>query len=186
VFDNDIAYNDMFGIVSLDSWDNQYYNNTIHHNGDGAMCWGDCEHEVETGYGKDIVFDNYIHDNRGSVFALWSDDTYELEIYGNTFLRNGGNPIHFEQYADHDMKAHLEDWDYNGPSVFVPLEQADRLRFLSIGENTIDGVSVTGSFATVTTDNPGNGPLILIVLIIVLVLAAGIGCFVIYKRKRQA
>ncbi|MEA1994236.1 MAG: right-handed parallel beta-helix repeat-containing protein [Euryarchaeota archaeon] len=154
IYNNEISYNDMFGIYFINSSDNEIYNNEIHHNGDGAIGWGeifywdDEYYAGETISGELIVRDNDVHHNRMAVFKFLMDFsknfTGKIIVDGNTFTKNGGNPIHYEFYDDFDMTAHLEEWEYDGESVMLLGANEEFIDLFEIGTNTTDGEEVTG------------------------------------------
>ena len=154
IFDNDISCNDMYGLYFINSSDNEIYDNEIHHNGDGAIGWGEIFYWEKDDYAKEnisgniIVRNNDIHHNKKTVFEFIGNSSGnfagKIIVENNTFAHNGGNPIHYEAYEDFDTTAHPEDWEYDGTSVIL-LTNSEKLKELfEIGTNTIDGEEVTG------------------------------------------
>ncbi len=142
--DNEISYNDRFGIYLASSSNTVMCNNEIHHNGEGAICWDEhfyLEHGEST---NTTIRDNTIHHNRVSVFHVFTSRVGTVTIKSNTITHNGGDPIHYEDYEDHDTTAHPEDWEYEGESVLVLVEDERFIDLFEVGTNTIDGVEVTG------------------------------------------
>ena len=146
VFDNDIGFNDAFGIYLISSSDNEIYNNDIHHNGDGAIGWGQ-QFYLEKGTSSDTVIQsNNISHNRIAALTVKTDLLGLVTVGNNVFTKNGGDPIHFEFYDDYDMTAHPEDWEYNETSVILRLENEEQIDQFNIGTNWVDEQQVTGTF----------------------------------------
>ena len=146
VFDNDIGYNDVFGILLISSSDNEIYNNDIHHNGDGAIGWGE-QFYLEKRISSDtIIQGNNISHNRIAALNVKTDLLGLVTVENNVFTKNGGDPIHFEFYDDYDMTAHPEDWEYNETSVLLCLKNEEQIDQFNIGTNLVDGQQVTGTF----------------------------------------
>ncbi len=154
VYNNEISYNDMYGLYFITSSNNEIYDNEIHHNGDGAIGWGgifywDDKYYAEEDISGDIIVrDNNIHHNRKAVFDFLSNFSGnfagKIIVEGNIITKNGGNPIHYESYDDFDMTAHPEDWEYEGESVILFEANEKFIDLFEVGTNTIDGVEVTG------------------------------------------
>ncbi|MBU0456866.1 MAG: right-handed parallel beta-helix repeat-containing protein [Nanoarchaeota archaeon] len=153
IFDNDVSYNDAFGIFFIESTDNEVYNNQIHHNGDGAFGWKNIFFYEEYKYadkhddGITTIRDNNVHQNRIAVFHIWTEIIGKVIVKDNIFDWNGGNPLHYEMYDDFEMKSHQEDWEYNGEQEFFHTSNNDFIREINKFEiltNTIDSQEVTG------------------------------------------
>jgi hypothetical protein len=143
IHNNDLAYNDMYGIALQAASTARIHDNEIHHNGDGAIGWGDF-HAPGSGF-HTAVTDNSIHDNRLQVFGFMTEAVGTVTVDGNTITRVGGQPVHYEDFADHNSVAHPEAWDYSGRSAILPLASEAQKGFFQFGTNTIDGVVVVGS-----------------------------------------
>jgi parallel beta-helix repeat protein len=152
IYENDIAYNDVLGISIMLSSDISIHNNDIHHNADGAIGWG----EWFTPQGRfaapgldEGVFirNNAIHDNMGSAFFFMTDVFDEnVVVEDNIFTGNGVDVRHFEEFENHDISTHPEIWEYNGDNIMFRANQERFSSQFAFGENTIDGISVTGIF----------------------------------------
>lgn len=167
VHGNDISYNDMFGITIYASYGIELFGNDIHHNGDGGICWADTPYR-EKGYGSTTSLTcNTIHNNRVTALSILSEQIGTIEVDGNDFSKNGGNPLHYEMYDDYDMTTHPEDWAYDGPSCTLLMEDNGFEQELLIGTNTIDGLQVAGSlvFQTGSEHMAQNGlfPVLLLI-----------------------
>ena len=148
VFDNDVAYNDAFGVFIIASSDNIFHNNEIHHNGDGAFGWKNMFHfsELENPLSSNnIIRDNNVHHNRVAVFGTMGENLGITIVEDNIFGKNGGAPIHYADYDDFDVSAHPEDWEYEGDSVFFNLKNEEQREQFKFGTNTVDGKEVTGN-----------------------------------------
>jgi parallel beta-helix repeat protein len=141
IFDNNIGYNDVFGICLIASTDNNIYDNEIHHNGDGAFGWNDAFYWDDDYYkntvmkGNTVIKDNYIHHNRRAVFVVNASVLDNIIVEGNNISKNGGNPIHFEHYEDYDMTSHEQDWEYNKKSEILILKDEKLKSHFKIGKN---------------------------------------------------
>ena len=112
IFENEIAWNDIFGIGIISSSNNTIRGNDIHHNGDGGIGWSDAVHIEKRPSSNNVVERNRIHDNRMAAFVVWGKTLGRTVLSGNEVVNNGGNPIHFEFYDDYDVQTHPDDWKY--------------------------------------------------------------------------
>lgn len=157
VFNNDIGYNDMFGIFLISSSDSEIYGNEIHHNGDGGIGFGEL-YSVESNRlietdrlaentilsENTIIRDNNFHHNRMAAIVVKTDFLGKVIVDNNLFTQNGGNPIHYEDYQDYSFVNHPEDWEYEDDSEILLLENKEEISHFSIGTNIIDGKKVEG------------------------------------------
>jgi parallel beta-helix repeat protein len=151
VYDNEICFNDVFGITIILSTGISIRDNHIHHNGDGAIGWGKFFHpQAKVFDGLDLdrgiaITGNNIHHNRVAVFGFFTDQfSDKVKVENNRISRNGGQPIHYEQYGDHSTSTHPEDWEYDEPSVLLTDRGRRFVDCFSIQTNTIDGEEVPG------------------------------------------
>ncbi|MBM4089994.1 MAG: SdpI family protein, partial [Planctomycetes bacterium] len=73
-----------------------------------------------------LIERNRIHDNRVAAFVVWGKTLGRTILKGNELVNNGGNPIHFEFYDDYDMRAHPDDWTFDGQPVVFKLASAEQ------------------------------------------------------------
>lgn len=137
IFNNDIAYNDMFGIHMAMSTRINITDNEIHHNADGAIAWGEWftrEGRFKAkGFNEGVnIEDNYIHDNMGSVFGFLTDVFEDkVSVIGNKIERNGIRIRHFQEFADHDISNHPEIWVHDGENrLFVDESFISQFNFI--------------------------------------------------------
>ncbi len=121
ISDNEIAWNDIFGIGIICSSSNTIRGNDIHHNGDGGIGWNDAGYVEKRLSANNVIEDNNIHDNRVAAFVVWGETLGRTILKGNEVANNGGNPIHFEFYDNYDMRTHREDWQFDGEPVAFKL-----------------------------------------------------------------
>ncbi len=143
IFNNDIGYNDIFGICLIGSSNNRIYNNEIHHNGGGAFGWNDIFYWRDDYYkdfikGNTMIKDNNIHHNRRAVFVVNANVLDNIIVESNTIANNGGNPIHYEYYEDYKTETHPNDWEYNKRSEIMILKDKKQRNHFKIGKNIID------------------------------------------------
>jgi len=186
VYENEISFNDMYGIVITLSTDISIHDNQIHHNGDGAIGWGRFFHpEADVFDGVDFkkgvaITGNNIHHNRVAVFGFLTDEfTDNVTVENNTFSQNGGNPIHYEQYDDHSTSTHPEDWEYGEASVLLTSDGERFIDHFSIGTNTIDK-KVVGNLEV-----PAQHSLGILQMTAVLIILALAGLVFYLARKRR-
>jgi len=189
VHENEISFNDMYGVLITLSTDISIHDNQIHHNGDGAIGWGKFFHpEADVFDGMDFkqgvaITGNNIHHNRVAVFGFLTDEfTDKITVEKNTLSQNGGNPIHYEQYDDHSTSTHPEDWDYDEASVLLTSDGERFVDRFRIGTNTIDGKEVTGSFEVPAQQTFGALEMLAAAVAIIAVLAGLV--FYLIRRKR--
>lgn len=144
IYDNEIAYNDVFGISMAASSNISIYGNEIHHNGDGAFNWNETFYWRDDFYKekvvniKIVIRDNYIHHNRRAVFIVNADISGKIFVEDNIITKNGGNPIHYEYYKDYDIMAHPEDWKYDKKTEMMILKDKKQIECFIFGRNEID------------------------------------------------
>jgi len=126
IFDNEIAWNDIFGIGIICSCNNTIRGNRIHHNGDGGIGWIDAITVEKRSSANNVVENNQIHHNRVAALVVRTKSVGRTILKGNETTTNGGNPIHFQFYDDYDMRAHAQDWDYEGKPVLFRLMSDDQ------------------------------------------------------------
>jgi parallel beta-helix repeat protein len=148
IYDNDVGYNDVFGICLISSSNVSIHGNEIHHNGDGAFGWNGLFYWRDNFYkekgfdNSTIIRNNNIHNNRRAVFVVNTDVSGQIIVEDNVFTKNGGNPIHYEYYEDYDVSEHPEDWDYDKKSEILILKNKDQMSRSKFGENIVDGKKV--------------------------------------------
>jgi len=189
VYDNEVSYNDMYGILITLSTDISIHDNQIHHNGDGAIGWGKFFHpQADTFEGMIfkkavVIAKNNIHHNRIAVFGFLTDKFLDnVIVKNNTFSRNGGNPIHYEQYVDHTTSTHPQDWEYDGVNAFWAANGEDFAKHFVFEENMINGEKVVGHSGVSAGEAEEN--LWKALLVVLVLLVAGLGSFLL-KRKRR-
>ncbi len=121
ISDNEIAWNDIFGIGIICSSNNTIRGNDIHHNGDGGIGWNDAVNVETRPSAHNVIEGNSIHDNRVAAFVVWGETLGRTILKGNEVANNGGIPVHFEFYDDYDVRTHLEDWQFDGEGVIFQL-----------------------------------------------------------------
>lgn len=144
IFGNNIAYNDIFGICLIASTNNSIYDNDIHHNGDGSFGWNDTFYWRDDYYknifmnGNTLIKNNNIHHNRRAVFVVNASVLDNIIVEGNNIMKNGGNPIHYEDFEDYDIASHEKAWEYNKKSEILILKNEIQRSHFKIGVNKID------------------------------------------------
>jgi parallel beta-helix repeat protein len=126
IFENEISWNDIFGIGLISSSNNVIRHNRIHHNGDGGIGWSEQGYLEQRPSADNLIEGNAIHDNRVAAFVVWCETLGRTVLKNNRIANNGGNPIHFEFYDDHDVRNHPDDWRLDGDPVVFKLA-ADEL-----------------------------------------------------------
>jgi len=127
ISENEVAWNDIFGIGIISSSNNVIRGNDIHHNGDGGIGWNDAVHIEKRPSRNNLLEGNRIHDNRAAAFVVWGKAQGKTILKDNKVFNNGGNPIHFQFYDDYDMQAHPEDWQYAGKPVLFKLASDEQM-----------------------------------------------------------
>jgi parallel beta-helix repeat protein len=144
IYNNNIGYNDVFGICLIGSSNNNIYDNQIYHNGDGAFGWNELFYWRDDYYKKDsvngdtIIKNNNIHHNRRAVFVVNTSILDNVIVEDNIIMNNGGNPIHYEYYDDYKTETHPGDWEYNKKSELLIFKNKEQANHFKIGENKID------------------------------------------------
>jgi len=189
VYENEISFCDMYGIVITLSTGISIRNNHIHHNGDGAIGWGRFFHPKANVFdGIDFrkgvtVTGNNIHHNRVAVFGFMADEFKDnVTVENNTFSHNGGNPIHYDQYEDHNTPAHPEDWEYDGPSVMLTSNAERFADCFSFAANVIDGKEVAGSVEIPAQE--ADGALAILVAAAAIILVPALLVLYLIRRRR--
>ena len=136
IFENEVAWNDIFGIGIISSSNNTIRGNDIHHNGDGGIGWNDAVHIEKRPSANNVVEGNRIHDNRVAAFVVWGKTLGRTVLKNNEVVNNGGNPIHFEFYDDYDMRAHPDDWKYDGKPVVFKLVSDEQMAMFESDKGT--------------------------------------------------
>ena len=136
IFDNEVAWNDIFGIGIISSSNNTIRGNDIHHNGDGGIGWNDAVHIEKRPSSNNVIEGNRIHDNRVAAFVVWGKTLGRTVLKGNEVVNNGGNPIHFEFYDDYDVQTHPDDWKYDGKPVVFKLASDEQMGLFEIDAGT--------------------------------------------------
>lgn len=130
VYENEIAWNDIFGIAIAGSSGNAFRANRIHHNGGGGIGWLDVPSVSGRSSRDNVIEGNEIRHNRVAAFVVQTAAVGRTIVRGNRIEANGGSPIHFEFYADYDVRRHPADWVYDGePVTFQLLSDDLRERF---------------------------------------------------------
>lgn len=127
IFDNEVAWNDIFGIGIICSSSNTIRGNDIHHNGDGGVGWSEQGYIENRLSNNNFIEGNKIHDNRVAAFVVWGNTLGKTVLKNNEVANNGGNPIHFELYDDYDVRTHLEDWQFDGQPVVFRLAADEQM-----------------------------------------------------------
>jgi hypothetical protein len=139
VFDNELAWNDIFAIGIICSSNNVIRANRIHHNGDGGIGWSDAITVERRPSTDNVIEGNQIQHNRVAALVVRTRTLGKTVLKGNAVANNGGNPIHFQFYDDYDMRAHPKDWEYRGtPSLFKLLSDVQKGLF-EMEDRSIDG-----------------------------------------------
>lgn len=138
IFENEIAWNDVFGIGITCSSNNTIRDNDIHHNGDGGIGWFDVVHIEKRPSSNNIIEGNRIYDNRTAAFVVWAQAVGRTVLKDNEVANNGGNPIHYEFYDDYDMRTHLDDWKYAGKPVLFKLASDELMGMFETGGTSVE------------------------------------------------
>ena len=136
IFENEVAWNDIFGIGIISSSNNAIRGNDIHHNGDGGIGWNDAVHIEKRTSANNVVERNRIHDNRMAAFVVWGKTFGRTVLKNNEVVNNGGNPIHFEFYDDYDIQTHPDDWKYDGKPVVFKLVSDEQMAMFESDNGT--------------------------------------------------
>ena len=71
-----------------------------------------------------------------AAFVVWGKRFGRTVLKGNEVVNNGGNPIHFEFYDDYDIRAHAEDWKYDGKPVVFKLVSDEQIAMFESDNGT--------------------------------------------------
>ncbi|MBM3212153.1 hypothetical protein FJZ33_08035, partial [Candidatus Poribacteria bacterium] len=143
IFNNNIGYNDVFGISLTASSNNNIYDNRIYHNGDGAFGWNEIFYWRDDYFKKDIVNgttiirNNNIHHNRRAVFVVNASALDTILVEDNIIMKNGGNPIHYEDFDDDNIDSKIN-WEYSKNSEIFILKNEKLKKNFKFGKNVID------------------------------------------------
>ena len=173
IFDNEIAYNDVFGIGIISSSRNMIRGNEIHHNGDGGIGWSEAFQFQLRPSSNNVIERNHIHDNRVAAFVVRATTLGRTILKGNQIAGNGGNPIHFEHYGDYDMRTHPEDWEYQGEPVLFKLASDEQMAMFAMEGSPGE-------------PRDGGRVVFLILLVAVGVLLAALPVLLIFRKIRPA
>ena len=88
VFDNEVGYNDMFGIELIFSSDNEIYRNEIHHNGDGGIGFCELFYREKKSTGNTMIKDNSFHHNRMAAILVQTNLLGKVIVDNNVFTQN--------------------------------------------------------------------------------------------------
>ena len=189
IFDNEISYNDMFGVAIANSGNNEFYDNEIHHNVDGAFGWYETVHFTElvrynpAKEGVTTIRDNNIYKNTMSVFGFLSEPKEkQVSVYNNRFTANGGMPVHYKDYADSDfsIKTHPEIWTSDQENIaFLDKDKDIISSKFDIGTNIIDGKEIAGTLIIKDGAEKIYAALIFIILLLLIFMLV-----LYYKKKR--
>jgi parallel beta-helix repeat protein len=152
VYKNDVAYNDMLGILITLSTNISIYDNEIHHNADGAIGWGEWftrkGRVTPEGFSQGITIrNNDIHDNMGSVFWFMTDVFEDnVIVEKNRFYGNGIRIRHYQEFPDHDMSTHPEIWKYDGENILFRENEEQFQSQFRFRDNYIDSKLVGEGF----------------------------------------
>jgi parallel beta-helix repeat protein len=131
IFNNEIYYNDMYGISITAGTNVDIYENNISYNGEGGIGLTHLYYVVNDGIKNINISNNFIHNNRICGVTLKNNYSEDIFVEKNIFKNNSGNPIHHGYYIGHDFSQHLEDWVLTDECVFmaVPKEMTERVTF---------------------------------------------------------
>jgi parallel beta-helix repeat protein len=152
IYSNDVAYNDMLGILITLSTNISIYDNEIHHNADGAIGWGEWFSRkgrvTSEGFSQGIsIRNNDIHDNMGSVFWFMTDVFEDnVIVEKNRFYGNGIRIRHYEEFPDHDISTHPEIWEYDGENILFREDEEQFQSQFRFRGNYIDNELVDEGF----------------------------------------
>jgi parallel beta-helix repeat protein len=143
IYNNNIGYNDVFGIALIGSSNNNIHDNKIYHNGDGAFGWNELFYWRDDYYKKDsvngdtIIKNNNIHHNRRAVFVVNTSILDNIIVEDNIIMKNGGNPIHYQDFDDDNIDSKIS-WEYSKNSEIFILKDKDQKSHFKFGKNVID------------------------------------------------
>lgn len=143
IFENDIGYNDIMGVMIMNSSGISIHDNLIHHNVDGGIGFSQLTYSSNYEMRDVEIYDNQFLRNRVSALTYWSG-VLDVEIYGNNFTQNGGAPYHYQFYEDHEILGHPEAWTILDSSTNIKIDNPNEENQIVIGQNLLDGVSVIG------------------------------------------
>jgi len=170
IADNEIAYNDIFGIAIISSSNNTIRGNHIHHNGDGGIGWTDAIHIQKRPSANNMIEGNDIHNNRVAAFVVRGLAPGKTVVKQNRTARNGGAPIHFQFYDDYDMRAHPQDWEVQKDDVLFGYASEDQFE---MDGNATDRQVVGKPLEMDSSDEPNTRTILCLIAALALVLAAG-------------
>jgi len=141
IFENDLGYNDIVGVMIMNSSCITIHDNLIHHNVDGGIGFSQLTYSSKYEMRDVQIYDNQIFRNRVSALTQWSG-ALEVEIYGNNFTQNGGHPYHYQFFEDHEIQGHPEAWVLPDSPTYIKIDNPNEENQIVIGHNLLDGVSV--------------------------------------------
>jgi hypothetical protein len=119
VYENNVYYNDMYGIALTAGTNIDIYKNNITYNGDGGIGIMHLDYIGQEGIENINIYNNSIKNNPKCAIEINNDYFENMIIEDNVFENNGGDPIHHGFYEDHDFSLHLEDWEVEEETVFI-------------------------------------------------------------------